>query len=141
MTYTVTRDNIRKFAVATGAAEPIHHDPAAARQAGYPDVVAPRYFFVSLGLALDQLRPRSELSAGGMPRGDPLAGRPVMAGETSVEWHGEILAGDEIVVTQTFAGMSAKEARSGNLEVHRYEREYVRGTELLVRERYSRIAR
>jgi hydroxyacyl-ACP dehydratase HTD2-like protein with hotdog domain len=140
-TYQVTRDSIRKFALATSVTDAIHHDVAAARSQGYRDIVAPSYFFVSLGLSLDQVRPRAELSPGGMSLDDPLADRRVVAGETSVDWYGEIVAGDEITVTQRFLGMSAKEGRTGALEVHRFERDYHRGPDLLVRERYSRIAR
>ena len=45
-TYDVGREKIREFAAAVGASDPVHHDPAAARAAGYPDVVAPPTFAV-----------------------------------------------------------------------------------------------
>ncbi|MFG1607417.1 MaoC family dehydratase N-terminal domain-containing protein [Actinoplanes sp. NPDC049265] len=42
--YVVGREKIREFATAIGATDPLHHDPVAARAAGYPDVVAPPTF-------------------------------------------------------------------------------------------------
>ena len=42
--YQVGREKIREFATAIGATDPAHHDPAAARALGHPDVVAPPTF-------------------------------------------------------------------------------------------------
>jgi acyl dehydratase len=42
--YEVSRHKIEEFATAIGDANPLYHDPAAAREAGYPDVVAPPTF-------------------------------------------------------------------------------------------------
>ncbi len=44
--HEVTRRAVVAFADATGASSPIHRDPAAARAAGFPDVVAPVTFAV-----------------------------------------------------------------------------------------------
>lgn len=44
--YEVGREKLREFAEAVGAAHPAHHDVAAARAAGYPDLVAPPTFAV-----------------------------------------------------------------------------------------------
>ncbi|MDG4763646.1 MaoC family dehydratase N-terminal domain-containing protein [Solwaraspora sp. WMMD406] len=49
--YLVGREKVREFAVAIGATDPIHHDPAAARAAGYPDVVAPPTFPIVITMA------------------------------------------------------------------------------------------
>ncbi|WP_017573395.1 MaoC family dehydratase N-terminal domain-containing protein [Nocardiopsis halotolerans] len=49
--YEVTRGKIREFAEAVNDPNPIYTDPAAARSAGYPDVVAPPTFPVILGMA------------------------------------------------------------------------------------------
>ena len=46
--YAVGREAIREFAAAVGASSPLHHDVAAARAAGYPDVVAPPTYAVVL---------------------------------------------------------------------------------------------
>jgi acyl dehydratase len=45
-TYEVAVEKIREFAVAVGAADPVHHDRDAARAAGHRDVVAPTTFGV-----------------------------------------------------------------------------------------------
>ena len=45
-TYEVGSEKIREFADAIGAANPVHHDHAAARSAGYRDLVAPPMFCV-----------------------------------------------------------------------------------------------
>jgi len=46
--YLVGREKIRDFAVAIGADDPVYLDPAAARSAGYPDVLAPPTFPIVL---------------------------------------------------------------------------------------------
>jgi len=42
--YAVGREKIREFALAIGAEDPVHVDPAAAAAFGHPDVVAPATF-------------------------------------------------------------------------------------------------
>jgi acyl dehydratase len=42
--FDVSRSQIAAFADAIGADDPVHRDPAAARAAGHPDVVAPPTF-------------------------------------------------------------------------------------------------
>jgi acyl dehydratase len=42
--YEVSREAIRLFADAAGHESPLHRDPAAARAAGHPDVIAPPTF-------------------------------------------------------------------------------------------------
>ena len=44
--YEVGREKIREFALAAGADDPAHHDEAAARELGYPDLVAPPTFAI-----------------------------------------------------------------------------------------------
>ena len=46
VTYAVGREKVREFAAAVGEEHPLHHDPDAAREAGYADVVAPPMFAV-----------------------------------------------------------------------------------------------
>src|SRR5690348_10438503 len=46
VTYAVGREKIREYAAAVGETNPLHLDPAAARAAGYDDVVAPPMFAV-----------------------------------------------------------------------------------------------
>jgi acyl dehydratase len=44
--YEVSRTKIAEFATAIGEPSPLCHDPAAARQVGYPDVIAPPTFAI-----------------------------------------------------------------------------------------------
>jgi acyl dehydratase len=44
--YAVGREKVREFAFAVGEEGELHHDPEAARAAGYADVVAPPMFVV-----------------------------------------------------------------------------------------------
>lgn len=46
VTYAVGREKIREYALAVGEGDPLHHDVAAARAAGFRDVVAPPMFAV-----------------------------------------------------------------------------------------------
>jgi acyl dehydratase len=137
----VSRLDVQRFAVACGFSDPVHHDVTAAHAAGYPDLLAPRYFFVSLGLSLGRTRLRSELGTEGLPLDDDLSGRRVVAGETDVRWISDIFAGDTITVTQRLVDTSQKVGRSGILEMFKYERIYERDLQLVVFETFVRIAR
>ncbi len=44
--YQVGREKVREFSAAVGATREVHHDLAAARAAGFPDLVAPTTFAV-----------------------------------------------------------------------------------------------
>jgi acyl dehydratase len=44
VTYAVGREKVREYASAVGETHPLHHDPEAARAAGFADVVAPPMF-------------------------------------------------------------------------------------------------
>jgi acyl dehydratase len=44
--YEVGAEKVREFATAVGASNPVHHDHAAARAAGFRDLVAPPMFCV-----------------------------------------------------------------------------------------------
>ena len=46
VSYAVGREKVREFAAAVGEEHELHHDPDAARAAGYGDVVAPPMFAV-----------------------------------------------------------------------------------------------
>lgn len=52
--YEVGREKIREFAEAVGARDPVHHDPAAARAHGHPDLVAPPTFPVVIAMPAGQ---------------------------------------------------------------------------------------
>ena len=88
VTYAVGREKVREFASAVGEEDPRYHDPDAARETGYADVVAPPMFAVvysgrAVGPALF----------------DPEVGidfaRMVHGGQEFV-WGEPVVAGDEI---------------------------------------------
>ena len=88
VSYAVGREKVREFASAVGEDGELHHDPEAARSAGYADVVAPPMFAVvycsgAIGPALF----------------DPEVGidfaRMVHGGQEFV-WGPPVVAGDEI---------------------------------------------
>jgi acyl dehydratase len=139
-TQLVTRHEVRRFAFAVGATAPVHHDLAAARAGGYRDLLAPAFFFCTLSLSLGRFVPASRLRADGMALDDELEGR-VVAGETTVEWLGEILAGDELSVRQHFAGSRSKTGRSGPFTIFEYTRTYTVDGRPVVSEQFSRIGR
>ena len=100
--YEVSRVKIAEFATAIGEQSPLCHDPEAARQAGYPDVIAPPTFAVvisSVGLA--------KLMA------DPGLGvnyAMIVHGEQSFTHHRPLHAGDVVVSQSTVE--SIKQIRS-----------------------------
>jgi acyl dehydratase len=95
--YLVGREKVREFARAVFATSPINLDPVAARDAGYPDVVAPPTFAVviqqsSLTRLVD----------------DPEAGidfARVVHGEQRFAYSRPIVAGDELSATLTVASV------------------------------------
>ncbi|MGO2110512.1 MAG: FAS1-like dehydratase domain-containing protein [Pseudoclavibacter sp.] len=89
--YLVGREHVRSFARAVFATNGIHLDPAAARAAGYDDVVAPTTFPAVLQDACMQLF-----------LGDPDAGislQNVVHGDEGFRYERPIVAGDELLAT------------------------------------------
>ncbi|QEO08777.1 FAS1-like dehydratase domain-containing protein [Protaetiibacter larvae] len=91
--YLVGREKVREFARAVLATSPLHHDVAAAQDAGYPDLVAPPTFGVVVQEhALARLL------------GDPDAGidfARVVHGDQRFAFSRPIVAGDELSATLT----------------------------------------
>jgi len=86
--YEVGREKIRDYANAVGETNPVHHDPAAAKEAGFRGVVAPPMFCVVY-------------SAGAMGPAilDPELGINLMLmvhGSQEFEWGEPVVAGDTI---------------------------------------------
>ena len=86
--YEVGREKIREYANAVGETNPVHHDRAAAREAGFRNVVAPPMFCVVY-------------SAGAMGPAvlDPELGINLMMmvhGSQEFEWGEPVVAGDVI---------------------------------------------
>lgn len=89
--YVVGREAIRDFACAVGASSPLHHDVAAARAAGYADVVAPPTYAVVLAQRAEAPYVT-----------DPAAGidfSRVVHAEEGFEHRRPIVAGQEITAT------------------------------------------
>jgi acyl dehydratase len=91
--YLVGREKVREFARAVFATSPLHHDPEAARAAGYSDVVAPPTFPVVV-----QERTLAQLL------GDADAGidfSRVVHGDQRFTFSRPVVAGDELTATLT----------------------------------------
>jgi acyl dehydratase len=89
----VSRSQVAAFATAIGATDPVHHDVAAARAAGHPDVVAPPTF--PIVVAFDAM---------GALLADPEVGidlRHVIHAEQRFESARPVHAGDELTATLT----------------------------------------
>jgi hypothetical protein len=87
--YQVGRAKIREFAQAIGAGDAAYHDPGAARELGYPDVIAPPTFPVVVTAAATQQLiddPGLGLDFGRVVHADQrfAYARPVVAGDELV---------------------------------------------------------
>jgi len=91
--YLVGREKVREFARAVLSSAPLHHDPEAARSAGYADVVAPPTFpIVVQDFTLQQLL-ADEDAAVDFSR--------VVHGDQRFSYSRPIVAGDELTGTMT----------------------------------------
>jgi acyl dehydratase len=91
--YEVGREKIREYANAVGETNPVHHDPDAARAAGFQGVVAPPMFCVvySAGaMAPAVLDPEMGINLGLM-----------VHGSQEFEWSQPVCAGDTVTTTVT----------------------------------------
>lgn len=122
----VTRHEIRRFAYATRAANPVHVDVQAARAAGYSDLVAPPTFCIALRALTTAIVPIERLGADGLYLGElpPLPVKRAMAGETTLDFHADIVAGDTVVVRTRIEDIYSKSGRSGQLYFIVFERRY-----------------
>ena len=140
----VDRKDIVRFAVATGNRRAVHHDPAAARAAGFADVVAPPMFYVVLRTSVFNLVPMEELHPEGTPLRDapPLAFTQAMAGETVAALHRPFVAGDLVRCTRRVESYEQKTGRSGVLTFVRFEYRYADAAgEPFAVEHFTRIFR
>ncbi|MFD5601200.1 MaoC family dehydratase N-terminal domain-containing protein [Leucobacter sp. NPDC058333] len=95
--YLVGREKVREFARAVLSESPLHHDPEAARAAGYADVVAPPTFAVVVQEAtLAQLL--ADADAG-------VDFTRVVHGDQRFTYTRPIVAGDELTATLTIASV------------------------------------
>jgi acyl dehydratase len=98
--YEVGREKIREYANAVGESNPIHHDPEAAKEAGFRNVVAPPMFCVVYSSA-----------AMGPAVLDPEVGinfATMVHGSQVFEWGEPVCAGDVITTTAKLADLSER---------------------------------
>ena len=94
--FEVTRNDIRRFALAIGDPNPAYLDPEAAKALGHRDVVAPPTFLISASTG----------EAGGGFIGDPELGlvyAMVVHGEERFAFHRPVYAGDVLDTVTTIA--------------------------------------
>jgi acyl dehydratase len=98
-TYLVGREKVREFARAVGEISPLCHDVAAAKAAGYADVVASTTFPIAITLEI----------VGDFVT-DPAVGLDwsrVVHGEQKFSYNRPIVAGDELSVTTVIEDIKA----------------------------------
>src|SRR5215475_8426229 len=91
--YEVSRVKIAEFADAIGDGNPVYRDPAAARAAGHPDVIAPPTFAIVISMA-----------ASGTAMADPDLGlnyAMVVHGEQRFSYLRPLTAGNVMLTTST----------------------------------------
>lgn len=103
----VERGAIRKFAAAVGETDPVFFDVAAAKQAGYRDILAPPTFVVTL-------------PSGPIP-GVQLPPAGNIHGEQDFTFAGPVVAGDRISVVRRLADRRSAEGRSGRMDIYTFE--------------------
>lgn len=112
---TVDAVTIGRYAMTIGAADPSHYDPAAARSAGYADVVAPPNMLAAIvewGIGT----PEAQLQRDGTPNDSeiPLGdGLRVMGAGEEMELVNPVIAGTEVVLETTLEAVTPKQARTG----------------------------
>lgn len=95
--YLVGREKVREFARAVLSESPIHHDPEAAKAAGFADVVAPPTFAVTIQEStLAQLLADEEAN---------VDFSRVVHGDQRFTYVRPIVAGDELTATLTIAAV------------------------------------
>jgi len=102
-TYAVGREKIKEYALATGETNPLHLDPAAAREAGYADVVAPPMFcvvFCGAAMAPAIFDPEVGIDFALMVHGGQ-----------EFRWGPLVVAGDEITTAATVKAIDERDGK------------------------------
>ena len=122
--YEVGREKIREYANAVGETNPVHHDRAAAQEAGFRDVVAPPMFAVVY-------------SAGALTPAifDPELGINLMLmvhGGQEFEWSEPVCSGDAITTVASVKDLYEKDGKKffvfESVSTNQDGAEVVRGT-------------
>jgi acyl dehydratase len=102
---TVTAEDIKAFAEALGDLNPLYLDAEAARQAGYPDVIAPPMFCM-------------QMRGGRMSPEVPLpSGLTSLHAGQELDFYDEIVAGQTYTITARVAEVYEKTGRSGPMDI------------------------
>jgi len=113
-TSEVDRTAIRMFARSVGHTDPIYYDEAAAKAAGYRDLVAPPGY---LGTPVFNPNSPSRRGGGGM-FGGPEPGRPlkrILNGGTEIEYFEDICAGDVLTSSSHVANYEETKGSIGDM--------------------------
>ena len=121
--FEVDADRIRQYADAVGEDNPVHHDPEAAKAAGFRDVVAPPMFAVVYSApAIGP--PIFEVIADALPR--------MVHGGQEFVWGEPVCAGDTITTTAQMKEIYEKDGRKfyvfESVSTNQDGQETVRGT-------------
>ena len=112
------RVTIGRYAMTIGAADPVHYDSAAARAAGYADVVAPPNMLAAtvewgVGTPQTELQADGTPLSGEIPLGEGGLGLRVMGAGEEMELVNPVVAGTELVFETVLEAVTPKQARSG----------------------------
>jgi acyl dehydratase len=110
----VTRNDIKRFAQAIGATDPVHHDEEHARTTRHGRIVAPPLFCQSL--TYDDV-PRDQLGADGSPAEINLdiPAQRAVGGSSEYRINRLVAADETITVVSRLADVYAKQGRTGPL--------------------------
>jgi hydroxyacyl-ACP dehydratase HTD2-like protein with hotdog domain len=112
---TLDAVTIGRYAMSIGAGDPSHYDAAAARSAGYADVVAPPNLLAAM-VEWGVGTPETELGSDGTPHDGeiPLGdGLRVMGAGEEMELVNPAVAGTEVVLETTLEAITPKQTRAG----------------------------
>jgi acyl dehydratase len=135
----------RRFALASGEADPRYLDADAARALGYPGIIAPPGYLSAVmgwqaGPPAEQLRPDG--TSGAEIADLPLEGLRVMGGGQELELGLPVVDGTHVTMRTAVESVKFKQGRSGELIIVTVTRTFVDADgALLVRCRESFIAR
>jgi hydroxyacyl-ACP dehydratase HTD2-like protein with hotdog domain len=115
---TLDAVTIGRYAMTIGATDPVHYDRAAARSAGYPDVVAPPNLLAAtvewgVGTPEAQLGPDGTAHDADTPLGDGGLGLRVMGAGEEMQLVNAVIAGTELVLETTLEAVTPKPTRAG----------------------------
>jgi N-terminal half of MaoC dehydratase len=114
VTFEMERGRLRFFAETIGLTDPLYLDSAAARRAGYPDILVPPTFLGN-ALELELPQPLSWLAALGANL------ERTTHGEQSFEYHSLAFAGDRLTFKRSIADVYVKKGGALEFVVKRTE--------------------